>query len=116
MTEQLRLFDGAIDDESVSIADDASEHKRQAIQRFLDRGAKENDCYVNQYYPGKRATKYFRLSYRQGKKMKHIHIPGGNTKAELAQYRAKKLEEMINRGAELGEVIAAVQTYRSGAK
>jgi hypothetical protein len=116
MSEQLRLFEAASDTNLVSIAHNDSEHKRKAIQRYLDRGEKENDCYVNQYYPGKRATKYFRLSYRQGKKMKHIHIPGGNTLAELAQYRAKKLQEMINRGAELGEVIAAVKTYRSGAK
>lgn len=116
MSEQLRLFDDVSDTKLVSITDDVIEHKMQAIQRFLDRGAKENDCCVNQYYPGKRATKYFRLSYRQGKKTKHIHIPGGNTLSELAQYRAKKLQEMINRGAELGEVIAAVKTYGGGAK
>lgn len=116
MTEQLRLFDAVSDTDSVSLTDSVSEHKQQAIQRYLDRGVKENDVCVNQYYPGKRATKYFRLSYRQGRKVKHIHIPGGNTRAKLAQYRAKKLQEMINRGAELAEVIAAVQTYRSGAE
>jgi len=91
-----------------------SEHKHAAIQRFLDSGEKENDVGINTYSPGRRKAKYYRLSYRQEKKVKHIHIPGGNVHARLAQYRAKKLQEMIDRGAELEEIIAAVDTYRSG--
>ncbi len=56
---------------------------------------------------------YYRLSYRRRHKMKHLHIPGGNIRSRLAQYRAKKIKELIDRGAELEEVIALVQTYRA---
>ncbi len=69
---------------------------------------------VNTYSPGKRKTKYYRLSYFQDGKTKHLHIPGGNTRSKLAQDRAKVLQKLIDRGAELKEIIAVVKTYRSG--
>ena len=111
---QLTIPD--IDSESVSISfsdSDAKTAKQQALQRYLDNGKEPIAC-VNVYSPGKRNTKYFRLSYRAGKKMKHTHIRGGSTISELAIYRAKKLQSMIDRGAELAEVIAAVQDFNSG--
>ena len=112
--EQLEL--SLVSDKKVSITEsvsDAKTTKQQAIQRFLDNAPKEPIACITKYSPGKRKTEYFRLSYRLGKRVKHIHIQGGSTIAQLAQYRAKKLQEMIDRGAELGELIAAVQTYCS---
>ena len=44
--------------------------------------------------------------------MKHVHIPGGNVNSTLATYRAKELQEMIDRGAKLNEVLAAITDYR----
>lgn len=117
MSQQLNIF-GAIERDSASIAPDAIETKRlkqEAIQRYLDSGQKENIPHVNIYQVRRTKNHYFRLSYRQRGKMKHLHIPGGNTRAELALYRAKKIQELIDRGADLEEVIAAVKTYRSGA-
>ena len=125
MIKQLSLFDGladtegknvslslsASDSDRVSISDFVSDAKQQAIQRFLNSGDKETIACVTTYSPGGRDTKYFRLSYRVRRKMKHIHIKGGSTIAELAQYRAKKLQTMIDRGAELEEVLAAVRTF-----
>ncbi len=69
---------------------------------------------VNTYSPGKRKTKYYRLSYFQDGKTKHLHIPGGNVRAPLAQERAKVLQKLIESGAQLKEIIAVVKTYRSG--
>ncbi len=112
--EQLEI--SFVSDRNVSITEnvsDARTAKQQAIQRYLDNAAKEPIACITKYSPGKRKTEYFRLSYRQGRKVKHIHIPGGSTTSKLAQYRATKLQEMIERGAELGELIAAVQTYQS---
>jgi hypothetical protein len=100
--------------EQLTILTVDSEHKQAAIQRFLDRGEKEPTASVNTYSPGKRKSEYYRLSYRQGRKMKHIHLRGGSTLAELATYRANKLQAMIDRGAELAEVIAAVRTFNGG--
>jgi len=93
---------------------DAQTRKQQAIQKYLDRAEKEPIACVNLYYSGRRATKYYRLSYRLGRKIKHIHIRGGNTRSQLATYRAGKIQELIDRGAELAEVIAAVKTFNSG--
>ena len=116
MSEQLSLFSSVSDTKSVSLTENVSEHKRQAIQRFLDSGKKEHDVCVGKYSPGKRKTEYFRLSYRLSRKVKHVHIPGGSTISELARYRSKKLQSLIDRGAELAEILALVATYRSGKK
>lgn len=113
MSEQLSLFSTVSDSKSVSLTNSVSERKQQAIQRFLDSGKKEHEVCVNTYSPGKRRREYFRLSYRIGRKVKHVHIPGGSTIAELARYRAKQLQQLIERGAELAEILAMVRTFRS---
>ena len=125
MSKQLSLFetvggsdhvsptDAISDTESASLMNPISEHQTQALQRFLEKGKDPIVC-LNTYSPGKRKTEYYRLSYFLDGKTKHLHIPGGNIRAKLAQYRAKKLQELIDRGAELGEIIAAVETYRGG--
>jgi hypothetical protein len=66
------------------------------------------------YSPGRRSTEYYRLSYRYGRTVKHIHIKGGSVIAELATYRAKQLQGLIDRGAELAEVLAAAATFNGG--
>ncbi len=107
MSKQLTIFDAVSDLDHASLTDPVSERKRQAISRFLARG-KDHEACVNRYSPGKRKKEYFRLSVREGKKVKHFHIRGGNVNSKLAQYRAQKLQQMIDRGVELGEIIAAV--------
>ncbi len=106
--KQLKLD---IDCETESITESVIDQKRAIIQRYLDRAATEAQCSVNEYQKSRSKKKYFRLSWREGKKTKHLHVPGGNVNAILAQYRARKLRELIDRGAKLEEVIAAVQTY-----
>jgi hypothetical protein len=44
-----------------------------------------------------RGGEYFRFSYRAGGKMKHLHIPGGNTGSVLAQSRAAEVMELAAR-------------------
>ncbi|MEM7593720.1 MAG: hypothetical protein AAF383_19785 [Cyanobacteria bacterium P01_A01_bin.83] len=119
MNEQLTIFDVQKvvgDTRSLSPTNQLGDTKRQAIERFLSKSkTKDIDpaIYIKEYSPNGRKTKYFRLDYRLGKRVKSVHIPGGNVHAKLAQYRARELQAMIDRGAELGEIIAAVQTYRS---
>jgi hypothetical protein len=117
MSEQLCLFETVSDSDRTSLTlsvSDAQIKKQQAIQKYLDRANKEAIACVTRYSPGRRKNEYYRLSYRQGRKVKHIHIKGGSTIAELATYRAEKLQAMIDRGAELAEVIAAVKTFNGG--
>ncbi len=114
MSQQLSLFETVGDGDLVSPTKDLGDTKRQAIQRFLDRAKPSTIACVKKYKPNGRKTEYFRLDYRVGKKVKSIHIPGGNVQAKLAQYRARELQKLIDRGAELEEIIAAVETYRDG--
>jgi len=119
MNQQLTIFDVLgvdIEPKKSSISTSDIEPKSQALYRFLGQAAKKVECSVNEYESSKCPKRfYFRVSWRQGK-MKHLHIPGGSTLSQLAQYRAAKLREMIERGAELGEIIAAVETYRGKRK
>ncbi|MFM2310820.1 MAG: hypothetical protein RLZZ04_96 [Cyanobacteriota bacterium] len=112
--EQLCLFDPVIDSDPVSITDNVSEPqsaKRKAIERYLERVNNEPLACVTKYSPGGRKSEYYRLSYRIGRKVKHVHLRGGNVRSELATYRANALQEIIDRGAELSEVLAAVATF-----
>ena len=112
MSEQLSLFPAASDNQPPSLANNDSDAKRKAIQRFLNNGKDSPIAHVNTYSPSRRQTKYYRLSFRVDTRMKHIHIPGGSIKAKLAQYRARELMTMIDRGAELPELLAAIQDWR----
>lgn len=114
MSEQLSVFQVCSDSDPVSLPNTRSDRKKQAIERYLRQGKKEPSISVNKYSPGKRATEYYRVSYQLGNRKKHIHLRGGSTLAELANYRASVLQAMIDRGAELSEVLAAVATFNGG--
>lgn len=114
MSEQLSVFQVCSDSDPVSLQNTRSDRKKQAIERYLRQGKKEPSISVNKYSPGKRATEYYRVSYQLGNRKKHIHLRGGSTLAELANYRASVLQAMIDRGAELSEVLAAVATFNGG--
>jgi hypothetical protein len=114
MNEQLSIYDVISDNGDPSLMDSISERKQAAIDRFLKSGEHQPIACINSYSPGRRNKKYYRLSYFQNRKTKHVHVPGGNVNSQLANYRAGKLQEMINRGAELDELLAALVTYRGG--
>ena len=114
MVQQLSLDLDSSDTKNLSLLETSSDAQIEAIERFCYSRNNEAIACVNKYSPGRRKVEYYRLSWNQGNKKKHIHIPGGNVNSQLAQYRAKKLQQMCARGAELGELIAAVKTYRGG--
>ena len=60
---------------------------------------------ISAYSPNDRKTEYFRLVYRDGIKVKAIHIKGGNVNSPLAINRANQLQEAINRGASIQELL-----------
>lgn len=117
MSEQLTIFDAPANPLGEVCSDTGnptSDGKRKAIERYLRQGKKEPSISVNKYSPGKRATEYYRVSYQLGNRKKHIHLRGGSTIAELANYPASVLQAMIDLGAELSEVLAAVATFNGG--
>jgi hypothetical protein len=58
-----------------------------------------------------RGGEYFRFSYRAGRKMKHLHIPGGNTGSVLAQSRAAEVMELAAAGVPLQDLIDRIKSW-----
>lgn len=116
MNRQLSIYDAlpCSDSDRASLQNSRSDAKRQAIQRYLNNGTSDPAICVGTYSPGRRSTQYYRLSYQWWGKKIHIHIKGGAVTSELATYRANQLKALIERGAELSEVLAAVATFNSG--
>lgn len=114
MSKQLTIFDAVGDSEPVSPTA-LGDTKKQAMQRYLDR-ADNTACHIEPYNPNGRKTQYYRLKYRLGRRVKTIHINGGNTSARLANYRKQRLQAMIDRGAELSEVLEQLADFNGGTK
>ena len=57
--------------------------------------------------------KYFRFSYRDGDRMKHKHIPGGNVDNSIARQRAEAVRQAIARGATIDEVLQLIKNNGS---
>ena len=57
--------------------------------------------------------KYFRFSYRDGNRMKHRHIPGGNVDNSVARQRAEAVRQAIARGANVEEVLQLIKKSSS---
>jgi len=121
MQEQLSLFDSAspkpkssitkpVIEQKIKVDAEYQSAKYQHIQRFLSKTTKDVIACVGKYKV-KGKHEYFRLSYRHNGKVKHIHLQGGNTNSKLANYRAEQLRVMIERGAELSEVLAAIDDF-----
>ncbi|MCC3422274.1 MAG: hypothetical protein JGK24_08345 [Microcoleus sp. PH2017_29_MFU_D_A] len=59
-----------------------------------------------------RSGEYFRFSYRDGSRMRHIHIRGGNTDSPIAQARVEEVRSLLAAGAKSAEI---VEMLRGGA-
>jgi len=58
-----------------------------------------------------RGGEYFRFSYRAGGKMKHLHIPGGNTGSVLARSRATEVMELAAAGVPSLEICDRIRAW-----
>jgi hypothetical protein len=54
---------------------------------------------------------YWRFSYRDGRRVKHVHIPGGCCSNPIASARADKIREVINLGATVEQVLKLIQNW-----
>jgi len=114
MSEQLTIFDALGDSDLVSPRNPVGDTKNQALQRYLNHRKIDPKPLVNKYSPNGRKTKYFRLDYWVRGKKKSIHIKGGNCSARLANYRANRLQGLIDRGADLSEVLEQLADFNGG--
>ena len=70
---------------------------------------------IHLYYPrgtSKGFNQYFRFSYRDGKRMRHLHIPGGNTRSPEAIERAKRVMAFIDQGATPSQVRSLIESWQ----
>ena len=51
-----------------------------------------------------RSGEYFRLSYRDGSRMRHIHIRGGNTDSPIAQAKVAEVRSLLAAGISPAQV------------
>ena len=58
-----------------------------------------------------RSGEYFRLSYREGSRMRHIHIRGGNTDSPIAQAKVQEVRSLLAAGIAPAEVAAMLRTH-----
>ena len=56
-----------------------------------------------------RSGEYFRFSYRDGSRMRHIHIRGGNTDSPIAQAKVQEVRSQLVAGIPPKEIAAALQ-------
>ena len=94
-----------------SITNPVSEPKTQALQRFLKRGIHIGKPCINKYSPGKKQLSYYRFSYRVCNRVKHKHIPGGNCDSRLAIDRVQQIQNLIDRGVNIGEILALIEGF-----
>lgn len=111
-SKQLALFETVSDTDTkkVSLTESVSERQSAAIARFLGSSHQTIAC-ITTYSPGRRKKEYYRLSFRLGRRIKHVHIRGGNANSELVLYRVEVLQAMIDRGAEIEELLAQLSTF-----
>ncbi|MCC3423444.1 MAG: hypothetical protein JGK12_05800 [Microcoleus sp. PH2017_01_SCD_O_A] len=56
-----------------------------------------------------RSGEYFRFSYRDGSRMRHIHIRGGNTDSPIAQARVEEVRSLLAAGISAVEVVGMLR-------
>ncbi|OCR00237.1 hypothetical protein BCD67_24845 [Oscillatoriales cyanobacterium USR001] len=70
---------------------------------------------VSCYRPGGTAKgqhEYFRFSYRDGSRVRHRHIPGGNVSSLIAQSRADRVRKAIVSGSSTSQVLELIRSFR----
>ncbi len=74
---------------------------------------------LNRYSIGKSRKcpyEYLRLSWKEGKKTKHLHIPGGNADSELVRQRVDFLKRAVKSGLDKPAIIDLVLSWRKPRK
>ncbi|MGB6298827.1 MAG: hypothetical protein WBF90_21960 [Rivularia sp. (in: cyanobacteria)] len=67
--------------------------------------------WIEEYSPSNRKhLKYFRYCYMVGRKICHVHIPGGNINTPLVLYRKLDIEDLIVIGKSPDEIVKVVKS------
>ncbi|MDJ0582960.1 hypothetical protein [Crocosphaera sp.] len=83
-------------------------------KKLFDNTNNLSELSVSEYQPGgtaARNNKYYRFSYREGRKVKHIHIKGGNTTNPIAIKRKGLVEAWIREDVPLEKIIQWIKEW-----
>ena len=117
MARQLTLLADVLPSamENCSITNSVIEHENPALMRYLKRDKSEGGRgNVNEYYSPNSDNHYYRFSYRLGNRIKHRHIPGGNTCSKLAIARVNKIRQMIARDLPTSDILQRIAGFSKG--
>lgn len=68
--------------------------------------------WIEEYSPSNRKhLNYYRYCYMVGRKIKHVHIPGGNVNTPLVIYRKLDIEDLIAIGESPDNIVQAIKKY-----
>ena len=116
--EQLDLFSGGEDvmptPEDSKVA--SLTHPGSVSEAKKSNASLTPDYSINFYRSGPSSrcfAQYARVSYREGNRTKHVHIPGGNVTSRLMQKRLKLLNQSKELGAPLGAILQLIGTWKS---
>jgi len=59
-----------------------------------------------------RSGEYFRLSYREGGRVRHLHIKGGNTDSPIAQEKVQEVRSLLASGVSPAEIAAMLKAAK----
>lgn len=75
--------------------------------------APEQIHWLEIYSPGNRKDySYYRYLWMEGRKLRHIHIPGGNTKSALTLIRKQEIERAIALGWWPSEIEDLIKSWK----
>jgi len=63
-----------------------------------------------------RSGEYYRFSYRDGYKMRHIHICGGNTDSPISQAKVAEVRSLLAAGIPPGEIARLLKVQRGSTR
>jgi hypothetical protein len=80
----------------------------------------DSDCLnpISIYKPrgtarGEKDHFYYRLSYKEGNKVRQVHIKGGNTDSPISQAKVQEVRSLLATGIAPSEIAAMLKTQRS---
>ncbi len=56
--------------------------------------------------------KYYRMSYKEGRKVRHVHIRGGNTDSPIAQAKVQEVRSLLAAGVPPAEIAFSLKNTK----
>lgn len=94
--------------------EDSDNGRLEESKDLFDNTNNLTELAVSEYQPGGTAAKtnkYYRFSYREGRRVRHIHVKGGNITNPLAIERRDLLKAWIREDIELEKIIKWIKEW-----